>query len=102
MEEDDERLCYGGVARLLAVVEDIKRKEENVVWLNAGDLFHGSIWYTYFGWRVAVKINQLLNFDAMALGEHEFDDGVEGLVPFLVNRQASPYTKIKNLQGTVL
>ena len=31
-------------------------------------------------------MNAMLNFDAMTLGNHEFDDGSEGLKPFLKNR----------------
>ena len=31
-------------------------------------------------------MNAMLKFDAMTLGNHEFDDGVEGLKPFLINR----------------
>ena len=31
-------------------------------------------------------MNAMLKFVAMALGHHEFDDGLEGLEPFLRNR----------------
>ena len=33
-----------------------------------------------------LRFNSLLNFDAMTLGNHEFDDGIGGLVPFLQNQ----------------
>ena len=36
--------CYGGLARIHRAVNDIKHKEENVLWLNAGDFFQGTIW----------------------------------------------------------
>ena len=36
------------------------------------------------------RFNSLLNFDAMTLGNHEFDDGVKGLVPFLQNQVVIP------------
>jgi 5'-nucleotidase len=58
----------------------------NVVWLNAGDFYQGTVWYSHFKWRVVARFNNLLNFDAMTLGNHEFDDGVKGLVPFLRNQ----------------
>jgi len=78
--------CYGGVGRLHAAVSDIKDKEDNVLWINAGDFFQGTIWYSHYKWRVASLFNNLLEFDAMTLGNHEFDDKIEGLLPFLKNQ----------------
>jgi len=78
--------CYGGLARLHKAVNDIRHKEENVLWLNAGDFYQGTIWYTQFKWRVVSQFNNALDFDAMTLGNHEFDDKVEGLLPFLRNQ----------------
>jgi len=78
--------CFGGLARLHKAVNDIRHKEENVLWLNAGDFYQGTIWYTQFKWRVVSQFNNALDFDAMTLGNHEFDDKVEGLVPFLQNQ----------------
>jgi len=78
--------CYGGIARLSQAVNDIKHQEKNVVWLNAGDFFQGTVWYTQFKWRVVAMFNNLLDFDAMTLGNHEFDDKIAGLVPYLTNQ----------------
>eukprot|EP00092_Neocalanus_flemingeri_P075469 GFUD01093483.1.p1 GENE.GFUD01093483.1~~GFUD01093483.1.p1 ORF type:complete len:581 (+),score=153.54 GFUD01093483.1:319-2061(+) len=78
--------CFGGLSRLSQAVKDIKHQEDNVVWLNAGDFFQGTMWYTQFKWRVVALFNNLLDFDAMTLGNHEFDDKIEGLVPFLANQ----------------
>ena len=44
------------------------------------------MWYTQFKWRVVSLFNNLLNFDAMTLGNHEFDDKIAGLEPFLRNQ----------------
>jgi len=78
--------CYGGVARLRQAVNELKQNNSNVVWLNGGDFFQGTVWYTQFKWRVVSQFNNLLNFDAMTLGNHEFDDSISGLVPFLQNQ----------------
>lgn len=66
----------------------MKSSDQNVLWLNAGDFYQGTVWYSHFKWRVVARFNNLLNFDAMTLGNHEFDDGVGGLVPFLKNQTA--------------
>jgi len=92
--------CYGGLARIHKAVNDIKHKEENVLWLNAGDFFQGTIWYTQFKWRVVSQFNNLLDFDAMTLGNHEFDDSIDGLVPFLSN-QSCPVV-VTNLNSSLV
>uniref|UniRef100_A0A0K2UE10 5'-nucleotidase n=1 Tax=Lepeophtheirus salmonis TaxID=72036 RepID=A0A0K2UE10_LEPSM len=77
--------CYGGIARLQYKVNEIKNAENNVIFLNGGDFYQGNIWYSHFKWRAVAYFGNLLNFTAMALGNHEFDDRVSGLVPFLDN-----------------
>ena len=60
-----------------------------MVWLNAGDFYQGTVWYTQFKWRVVSLFNNLLGFDAMTLGNHEFDDKIAGLEPFLRNQSTA-------------
>jgi len=85
--EDKERgKCFGGIARLQTAIKKLKATEKNVLWVNAGDFYQGTVWYSHFKWTVVSRFNNLLNFDAMTLGNHEFDDGVKGLVPFLKNQ----------------
>ena len=56
---------------------------KNVLFLNAGDYFQGSIWYTFFKHSVISDFVPKMGLDAMSLGNHEFDDGVDGLFPFI-------------------
>lgn len=82
-EKDRKKGCYGGVARIFSAVKKLREDESNVLWLNAGDFYQGTLWYTKFKWQPVVEFNNMLNFDAMTLGNHELDDGMEGLLPFL-------------------
>ncbi|XP_073934704.1 5'-nucleotidase isoform X2 [Castor canadensis] len=83
-------LCVGGVARLFTKVEQIRRAESNVLLLDAGDQYQGTIWFTvYKGTEVAHFMNAL-RYDAMALGNHEFDNGVEGLIDPLLKKAKFP------------
>jgi len=86
LADKDRGKCFGGVARLATAVKKEKESGKNILWLNAGDFYQGTVWYSHFKWRVVARFNSLLNFDAMTLGNHEFDDGVKGLVPFLRNQ----------------
>ncbi|CAG2107041.1 unnamed protein product [Medioppia subpectinata] len=85
-----EQQCFGGIARTVAKVNEMLLQPEagngdNVLFLNAGDHFQGTIWYTLLKWEVVAKFAKFLRHDVMALGNHEFDDGVEGLLPFVRN-----------------
>ncbi|XP_072437242.1 5'-nucleotidase [Chiloscyllium punctatum] len=78
--------CYAGVARRLTAIRQIKDKEKNVLLLDAGDQYQGTIWFNYYKGAEAAHFMSELGYDAMALGNHEFDNGVDGLLyPFLRN-----------------
>jgi len=82
-EDLEKQDCFGGVARLKKKVDDLKEEHENVIFVNAGDFYQGTIWYTKFKWEVVAKFANMLNFTAMSPGNHEFDDKVDGFLPFL-------------------
>jgi 5'-nucleotidase len=80
-----ERGCYGGYARIKTVVEEQRSNYNNSLWLNVGDEFQGTLFYSFYGGeKIAETLNQL-NFSAMTIGNHEFDGGDEELGQFLVN-----------------
>jgi len=65
-------------------VERIKAETKNdVLFMAAGDFFQGSLWYTSFKHRVISEFVPKMHYDVISLGNHEFDDKVEGLVPFI-------------------
>ena len=65
MQISEENKCFGGVARLKKTVDDLKTENGNVVFVNAGDFYQGTVWYTSFKWNVVAQFANLLNFDAM-------------------------------------
>uniref|UniRef100_A0A1L8ECN7 apyrase n=1 Tax=Haematobia irritans TaxID=7368 RepID=A0A1L8ECN7_HAEIR len=82
--EADE-ICIGGYARTVYTVKQLleEQKENNAVYFNAGDSFQGTLWYNIGRWNVTSQFLNMLPADAMTLGNHEFDHGVEGVVPFI-------------------
>ncbi|KAJ7829986.1 Metallo-dependent phosphatase-like protein [Mycena olivaceomarginata] len=77
--------CYGGYARIKAAVDAGRKTAENSLFLNMGDEFQGTLFYSYYGGeKIAETLNQL-GFDAMTLGNHEFDKGDAYLGQFLDN-----------------
>lgn len=77
--------CYGGYARIKSFIDESRPNHPDSLWLNVGDEFQGTLYYTYYGGeKIAETINQL-GFDAMTLGNHEWDGGDEKLGDFLKN-----------------
>jgi 5'-nucleotidase len=63
----------GGLARAATAIGMVKATEPNVLTLHAGDLFVGDLFFNrYFG-VPELRAMKLLGFDAMTLGNHEFD-----------------------------
>ncbi|KAM5372175.1 hypothetical protein ACJZ2D_007575 [Fusarium nematophilum] len=83
--EDPEKGCYGGYARIKHTVDGLRKQHPDNLWLNAGDEFQGTLFYSFYGpEKIAETLNEL-EFDAMTLGNHEWDGGDEELGEFLVN-----------------
>ncbi|KAH8315374.1 hypothetical protein KR067_002078 [Drosophila pandora] len=82
---DEGETCIGGYPRTVYTIRRLlaEQAELNPIYINAGDSFQGTLWYNLGRWNVTQEMLNLLPADAMTLGNHEFDNGVEGVVPFL-------------------
>ncbi|WP_122519545.1 bifunctional metallophosphatase/5'-nucleotidase [Pannonibacter phragmitetus] len=88
-DEDAKGECFGGVARIKTKVDE-RRKAltdagKNVILLDAGDQFQGSLFYTTYKGKAAAEFMNMIGYDVMAVGNHEFDDGPQGLADFLAD-----------------
>ncbi|XP_045916256.1 5'-nucleotidase [Micropterus dolomieu] len=76
--------CFAGVARRATMIQRIRNSISNVLLLDAGDQFQGTVWFNYYKGAEAAHFMNKLGYDAMVFGNHEFDNGVEGLMkPFM-------------------
>ncbi len=83
-EEDNAAgKCFGGYARLGTIIADRKAASNNSILVDGGDQFQGSLFYTYYKGQVAAEFMNALGYDAMTVGNHEFDDGPEVLRGFM-------------------
>ncbi len=82
-EDNAEGKCFGGSARLVTAVKDARARAENSILVDGGDQFQGSLFYTYYKGKVAAEFMNKLGYDAMTVGNHEFDDGPEVLAGFV-------------------
>jgi len=83
--EDDaaEGKCFGGVARRATKINEIRAEGGNVILVDAGDQFQGTLFYTKYKGEEAQRFMNALGYDAMTLGNHEFDDGPGVLGSFI-------------------
>ncbi|MGA2533756.1 MAG: 5'-nucleotidase C-terminal domain-containing protein [Candidatus Aminicenantales bacterium] len=84
---------YAGIARMATLIKTLRVKDKNVLALNAGDVFVGSFEFNKYLGYPELKIMENL-YDAMELGNHEFDLGV-GTLAGVLNGQiagAAPVT----------
>jgi 5'-nucleotidase len=68
----------GGTARRAALISKIRAEQENVLLFDAGDIFQGTPYFNKFGGELELKLMSLMRYDAATLGNHDFDNGVEG------------------------
>lgn len=73
----------GGYARRLGVINQIRAEEEHVVLVDAGDFSQGTPYYNFFSGRLEVMGYNLMQYDAVTLGNHEFDNGMDSLAAIL-------------------
>ena len=68
----------GGVARRAVMVEQVRKENPNTLLLDAGDIFQGTPYFNYFGGELEFKLMSMLKYDAATLGNHDFDNSIEG------------------------
>jgi 5'-nucleotidase/UDP-sugar diphosphatase len=65
----------GGVARLSYIVNRERARADRVLHLDSGDIFEGAPIFNFFSGEPETRAESMMGTDAMALGNHEFDDG---------------------------
>ena len=77
--DEGEHANKGGVARRATLIERIRKENPNTLLVDAGDIFQGTPYFNYYGGALELKLMSLLNYDVATLGNHDFDNGLEGL-----------------------
>lgn len=73
----------GGVARRAEVINKIRQTEKNVLLLDAGDIFQGTPYFNRYGGELEMKLMSMMQYDASTIGNHDFDNGLDGFVKML-------------------
>ena len=92
----------GGVARRAALIESIRKENKNVLLLDAGDIFQGTPYFNYYGGELEFKLMSMMKYDVSTLGNHDFDNGIDGLYSQLPNAKFEFVSANYDFKNTVL
>lgn len=76
---DPKYAGLGGIERRAALIRDVRAKEKHVILLDAGDIFQGTPYFNMFRGEVEMKAMTAMGYDATAIGNHDFDGGLDNL-----------------------
>ena len=92
----------GGVARRASVIEAIRKESANVLLLDAGDIFQGTPYFNYYGGEIEFKLMNMMQYDLATIGNHDFDNGIDGLLAQMPNAKFGFVSANYNFKNTVL
>jgi 5'-nucleotidase len=78
----------GGVARRRAIYDQLRAANPNSVLIHAGDAVQGTLFFSLYKGEVEYALMDTLGYDAIILGNHEFDNGMEELAAHYRNVDA--------------
>ena len=100
--DDPRNPNMGGVSRRASLIEKIRTENENVLLLDAGDIFQGTPYFNYYGGELEFKLMSMMKYDATTIGNHDFDNGIEGLYAQMPHAQFEFLSANYDFKNTLL
>lgn len=100
--DDPRNPNQGGAARRASIIDSIRREEENVLLLDAGDIFQGTPYFNYYGGELEFKVMSMMQYDIATLGNHDFDNGIDGFYTQLPHAKFDFVSANYDFKNTVL
>ncbi|RPD90728.1 bifunctional metallophosphatase/5'-nucleotidase [Aureibaculum marinum] len=92
----------GGVARRATLIEQIRKENSNTLLLDAGDIFQGTPYFNYYEGELEFKLMSMLKYDVATIGNHDFDNSIDGLFKQLPNANFDFVSANYDFRNTVL
>ncbi len=94
----------GGMAQRATIIKEIREEGNQVLLLDAGDIFQGTPYFNVYGGELEFKLMSEMSYDASTIGNHDFDNGLDGLIkqlphakfPFIVSNYDFSDTNMHN------
>ena len=103
-QRSGEYIGRGGVIEQAAYIDSVRRAEgkRNVLLLHAGDFGQGTSYFTELNGNIEIDVMNAIKYDVVALGNHEFDNGIPELARRLENLEADVVCANYDFAGTPL
>ena len=92
----------GGFERRATLISEIRRKNPNTLLFDAGDIFQGTPYFNFYGGEIEFKLMSMLGYDAVTIGNHDFDNGIDGLHKQLPNAKFDIISSNYDFKNTIL
>ena len=101
-DTDDRYANRGGLARIAKLATLERKKNLNTLLLDAGDMFQGTPYFNYFKGELMLKVMSEAGYDASTIGNHEFDNGLQGIKDPLPNAEFPIISSNYDFSDTIL
>lgn len=78
-QKGDRNYGEGGFVRRATFLQQFRKEHENVLLFDCGDISQGTPYYNMFQGEVEIKLMNEMGYDAMTIGNHEFDFNVDNM-----------------------
>ena len=92
----------GGIVRRAEIIHQIRSENPNTLLLDAGDIFQGTPYFNFYGGELEFKLMSKLRYDAATIGNHDFDNGIDGLLAQLPHASFKFLSANYDFSNTVL
>lgn len=99
---DQKNQGKGGMVRRIALINQLKKSEPNVLVVESGDFVQGTSYFNVYHGEAEIQLMNLIGLDAVTLGNHEFDNGVVFLSNMLKKAKFKIVCTNYNVSNTTL
>jgi len=99
---DPKHPNLGGVARRATLIQQIRAENPNTLLLDAGDIFQGTPYFNFYGGELEFKLMSKLQYDAATIGNHDFDNGISGLLAQMPHAEFDFISSNYDFSNTIL
>ncbi len=100
--DDPRNANMGGISRRASLIDSVRKEHPNVLLLDAGDIFQGTPYFNYYGGELEFKLMSMLRYDLATMGNHDFDNGIEGFYKQLPHANFDFVSANYDFKNTVL
>jgi len=92
----------GGISRRATLIKSIRKENPHTLLLDAGDIFQGTPYFNFYGGELEFKLMSMLKYDLATLGNHDFDNSIEGFYKQLPHAKFNFVSANYDFKNTIL